>query len=234
MNMKTIIIVILCSLVALGVGYIWKAKLSKDQVEALIEIEVSERQDAKREQILTELQEQIYTNEELLTKISSGEKVEQDLVDARNALLAAKNKLADTIKAGAEDSKIIIAFKDENAALYNTLDKTTDIIKDNNETIAKLTEAVKDSTEDLKKAKDQIEKHQEEISGLRDSLKDLVKITDKNKIFSVGVGATMPTGVELVFTMNIPKIPFGLFSSAALTTGEPINYTLAAGILYAF
>ena len=233
-TLKTIGIVLLCLFVGLGIGYFLKVKLSKAQVDALINVEVSERQDEKREQILADLEKQITINENLLTKISDNKETKQSLVEAQNALLIAKNKLTDTIKAGAEDSKIIIALKDENAALYNTLDKTSDIIKDNNETIAELTEAVEDSTEELKEAKDTIEDSQEEIIALRDSLKDLIKISDKNKVFTVGFGVTKPIGAEIIFTARVPCIPFGLFSSIALTVYEPVNLTLCAGLTYSF
>lgn len=236
--LKTISIIILCSLLAFTIGYFWKARLSKAQVDALINVEVSERQDEKRKQILANLQEQIQVNETLLTKIKGSKETKQSLVEAQNALLIAKDKLADTIKAEAEDSKIIIALNDENAALYNTLDKTNDIIKDNNETIAELTEAVEDSTEELKSAKDTIEDSQEEISSLRNSLKDLAKIANKNKMFAVGFGVTMPLGIEIIFTMKIPKLPIGLFGSAALTVNDnvnmPINYVLATGLTLIF
>ena len=223
-TLKIIILVIFCSLAALGVGYLLKARLSKAQVKALIEIEVSERQDAKREQILSDLQKQIIANEKLL---NGEEETKQTLSEAQDALLIAKNKLADTIKAEAKDDKIIIALKDENAALYNTLDKA-------NAVMAKQTEVIENNTEELKKARSIIKEDQEEIAGLRDSLKDLVVVSDKNKMFAVGIGATMPIGVEIIFTVKIPKIPFGLFSSAALTTGEPINYVLAAGVILTF
>lgn len=128
------------------------------------------------------------------------EELEQQLKDTTDAL----NQVTDDY----------IDLVDEYAALANQLQDTTD--------------SLRETTDTLEEMRVQIQEDQQEIEGLRETLEDTLIPAYTDSMFSIGVGYTMPDGIDGLFFIDIPNFFLGFYGRFNFQFDGTTN--LAAGI----
>jgi len=108
-----------------------------------------------------------------------------------------KQQLEDTTQALVEITDDYIELVDEYAALAGQLERTT--------------QALKETTDTLEEMRVQVAEDQQEIDGLRSLLEETIIPAYTDKMFSIGVGYSMPNGIDAMFGIDIPNFFLGFY-----------------------
>lgn len=133
---------------------------------------------------------------------------EQELINTIETLINSNEELIERVELLEKENKEYI----ENEKVLR------EKLKESNTTILQLSNVIKQSSE--------------EISLLRDTIKKVSAKVDKDKNFSVGVGASYPLGGSVLFSARPKNFPVGGFIDVNIntTTGAFVS----VGAIYSF
>lgn len=132
----------------------------------------------------------------------------QELVDTITLLIESNEQLIVRVEFLEAENKVLI---EENNLLINNL-------RSSNNTIIQL--------------KDLISKSSNEIEILRDTIKSVSAQVDKDKSFSIGIGASYPLGGSVLITARPKNFPVGGFLD--LNINKETGAFVSLGIIYSF
>ena len=108
-----------------------------------------------------------------------------------------EQQLRDTTAALNEITDDYINLVNEYATIVDQLQTTTD--------------SLKETTALVEEMRAQVAEDQQEIDGLRNLLEETIIPAYTDKMFSIGVGYSMPNGIDAMFGIDIPNFFLGFY-----------------------
>ncbi len=132
----------------------------------------------------------------------------KEVINENVVLVKKVSKLEDETKK-LSDSKNLL---DENKKLNSLLDKATDQIEENMDTIVELTNQIKEDSDDIKELRNQL------------------KINfNSYKPVEVGLAVIYPWGGQILLSINLKPIPLGFFSTMSLAYDKKLIAIIGLG-----
>jgi hypothetical protein len=166
----------------------------------------------------------------------------QSRIDTNSELLAKALQALESTTLLLEEAKEKISTLEEEKKFLETaleeekLKKDEDLILKIEELTSKLQEAqiaLENDNVILEQAKQQIIDDQKEIKDLRKNLAEAINLIEEVKTFSIGAGIVYPLGGQVLFSINIPKIPISIFTDISVQA-SPFNMLFSLGASYRF